>query len=98
MIPNALPDRLDPGAPYPLGATWDGLGITFAGLSANASRIELCLFDPTGRKERSRYDLPECTDEIWHGYLPTVDAGQLHGDRADGPHRPARGDRLPPPQ
>ena len=24
------PDRLLPGAPYPLGATWDGLGINFA--------------------------------------------------------------------
>ena len=42
------PDRLLPGAPYPLGATWDGLGTNFAVFSANATKIELCLFDPVG--------------------------------------------------
>ena len=51
-----LPDRLLPGAPYPLGATWDGLGINFAVFSANAERIELCLFDPAGRREIARLD------------------------------------------
>jgi glycogen operon protein len=96
MIPNALPDRLDPGAPYPLGATWDGLGINFAVFSANASRIELCLFDPTGRKERSRYDLPECTDEIWHGYLPGLHPGTVYGYRAHGPYEPHYGHRFNP--
>ena len=59
-----------PGAPYPLGATWDGLGVNFAVFSAHAERIELCLFDPSGRREIARFTLPECTDEVWHGYLP----------------------------
>ena len=45
------PDRLLPGAPYPLGATWDGLGTNFAVFSAHATRLELCLFDPSGRRE-----------------------------------------------
>ncbi len=62
-----LPSHLSPGKPYPLGAQWDGLGINFAVFSANATRIELCLFDPTGRKELARLPLPECTDEVWHG-------------------------------
>ncbi len=52
---HALPDRLSPGSPYPLGASWDGLGVNFAVFSANAQQIELCLFDPTGRKEMRRY-------------------------------------------
>ena len=67
---SSFPAHLDRGAPYPLGATWDGLGTNFAVFSAHAERIELCLFDPTGRREIARFDLPECTDEIWHGYLP----------------------------
>ncbi len=66
----ATADRLEPGRPYPLGANWNGLGINFAVFSAHATRIQLCLFDATGRKEIARLDLPECTDEIWHGYLP----------------------------
>ena len=32
-----LPDALLPGPPYPLGATWDGLGINFAVFSAHAA-------------------------------------------------------------
>ena len=31
------------GKPFPLGATWDGLGVNFALFSANATRVELCL-------------------------------------------------------
>lgn len=58
-----LPERLEAGSPYPLGATFDGLGVNFAVFSANAERIDLCLFDPSGRKELARYPLPECTDE-----------------------------------
>ena len=48
---SALPSRLERGSPYPLGATWDGLGTNFAVFSAHAERIELCLFDPSGRRE-----------------------------------------------
>ncbi|CAM2184468.1 limit dextrin alpha-1,6-glucohydrolase [Paraburkholderia sacchari] len=93
---NGLPERLLPGAPYPLGATWDGLGTNFAVFSAHAWRIELCLFDPTGRKERTRYTLPECTDEVWHGYLPGAHPGTVYGLRAHGPYQPHLGHRFNP--
>ena len=63
----AYPDRLAPGSPYPLGATWDGLGTNFAVFSAHAERIDLCLFDPSGKREIATFTLPEFTDEIWHG-------------------------------
>src|ERR1700738_1811746 len=66
---------LTAGLPYPLGATWDGLGINFAVFSAHAERIDLCLFDPSGRREIAQLALPEFTDEIWHGYLPNAQAG-----------------------
>lgn len=31
------------GKSYPLGATWDGMGVNFATFSPNASGAELCL-------------------------------------------------------
>jgi isoamylase len=89
-----LPEALLPGRPYPLGAHWDGLGINFAVFSAHAERVELCLFEHSGRHEIARYALPEYTDEIWHGYLPDATAGLLYGYRAYGPYAPERGHRF----
>jgi glycogen operon protein len=92
----ALPERMQSGTPYPLGATCDGMGTNFAVFSAHAERIELCLFDPSGKREIARYELPECTDEIWHGYLPRVRGGTLYGFRAYGPYEPEEGHRFNP--
>jgi len=55
------------GLPDPLGATWDGNGVNFALFSAHATRVELSLFDDGGERETARIELPEYTDEIWHG-------------------------------
>jgi isoamylase len=92
MAPAA--SRLLPGSPYPLGANWDGLGTNFAVFSAHAEQIELCLFDPSGRREIERIALPECTDEVWHGYLPNAQAGLIYGYRAYGPYEPQNGHRF----
>lgn len=89
-------ERLTAGRPYPLGATWDGLGVNFAIFSANAERIELCLFDPSGRRELARLALPDCTDEVWHGYLPDAKPGLLYGYRVHGPYDPRAGHRFNP--
>ena len=62
------------------------------------SRIELCLFDPSGRREVARLPLPECTDEVWHGYLPDAPPGQLYGYRAHGPYEPRTRPSLQPQQ
>jgi isoamylase len=91
-----IPDRLLPGLPYPLGATPGGVGVNFAVFSANAQKVELCLFDPSGRKELARLPLPECTNEVWHGYLPAAGPGLLYGYRAQGPYEPQRGHRFNP--
>ncbi|MGE0384496.1 MAG: glycogen debranching protein GlgX [Gammaproteobacteria bacterium] len=85
-----------PGAPYPRGATWDGEGVNFALFSENATGVELCLFDPGGRRELQRVDMPEQTDQIWHCYLPEARPGQLYGYRVHGPYDPARGQRFNP--
>ncbi len=84
------------GRPYPLGPSWDGLGVNFAVFSAHAERIELCVFDPGGRREIARHDLPECTDQVWHGYLPDAAPGTVYGFRAHGPYHPAEGHRFNP--
>ncbi|MBU4611827.1 glycogen debranching protein GlgX [Achromobacter sp. GG226] len=91
-----FPDRLAPGQPYPLGASADGLGVNFAVFSAHATRVDLCIFDASGRKEIARLPLPECTDEVWHGYLPDAGAGLVYGYRVHGPYDPKRGHRFNP--
>jgi glycogen operon protein len=84
------------GKPFPLGATWDGLGVNFALFSANASKVELCLFDENGEREIERIELPEYTDEVWHGYLPSARPGTVYGYRVYGPFEPDAGHRFNP--
>jgi glycogen operon protein len=86
--------RVGAGAPHPLGATWDGRGTNFALFSANAVKVELCLFDSHGRREVERIALPERTEHVWHGYLADVAPGQLYGYRVHGPYDPERGHRF----
>jgi isoamylase len=88
-------NSLREGQPFPLGATWDGLGVNFALFSAHATKVELCLFDQEGH-ETERISLPEYTDEIWHGYLPDARPGQLYGYRVHGPYEPEAGHRFNP--
>ncbi len=85
-----------PGCPYPRGATWDGEGVNFSLFSANADKVELCLFDLSGRHEVQRIELRERTDEIWHCYLPEARPGLLYGYRVHGPYRPEEGQRFNP--
>src|SRR3954447_6192145 len=83
-----------PGAPFPLGAIWDGEGTNFSIFSEHGERVELCLFDESGREERVA--LPERTAYNWHGYLPGIGPGQRYGFRVHGPYEPARGLRFNP--
>jgi glycogen operon protein len=85
-----------PGHPYPLGATWDGQGVNFALFSENSDRVELCIFDPSGKTEIERIELRERTDRIWHCYLPYCQLGQLYGYRVHGPYDPENGHRFNP--
>jgi glycogen operon protein len=86
--------RIEAGLPYPLGATWDGKGVNFALFSANAERVELCIFDARGRREIGRFRLPEYTDQVWHGYLDDARPGTLYGYRVYGPYDPPNGHRF----
>jgi glycogen operon protein len=92
--PQVNTTRIREGLPFPLGANWDGLGVNFAIFSANATKVELCLFDSTGEEELERIELPEYTDEIFHGYLPDAHPGLVYGYRVYGPYDPKNGHRF----
>ena len=93
---NTQTSRIEEGLPHPRGATWDGKGTNFAVFSANATKVELCLFDDDGKKEIERIELPEYTDQIFHGYVPEIGPGQFYGYRVHGPYEPEAGHRFNP--
>lgn len=84
------------GKSYPLGATYDGNGVNFALFSANAEKVELCLFDQSGSEEQIRFTINENDNNIWHIYLPDVKPGQVYGYRVYGPYKPEEGKRFNP--
>lgn len=96
MAIDARSIRLWEGDAAQLGASWDGLGVNFSLFSANATKVELCLFDNTGTQELHRVELPEYTDEIWHGYLPDAAPGTVYAYRVHGPYEPQAGHRFNP--
>jgi glycogen operon protein len=92
-------NRLAPmreGLPHPRGASWDGKGTNFAIFSAHATKVEVCIFDENGEQELERIELPEYTNQIWHGYLPDVRPGAIYGYRVHGPYEPENGHRFNP--
>ena len=91
--------RIWPGRPYPLGATGTARE-SISRFSPNTPpKVELCLFDSADAKnETHRLEMPEHTDQVWHGYLPDVVPGQIYGYRVHGPYDPAKGHRFNPQQ
>jgi isoamylase len=88
--------RLKEGSAAAHGAIWDGRGTNFTLFSANATRVEICLFDSKGERELERIALPEYTDQIWHGYLQDVNPSSVYGFRVHGPYEPSAGHRFNP--
>ena len=89
--------RVWPGEPYPLGATWTGVGVNFALFSAHATKVELGLFESVdATTEAARIALPEQTDMVWHGFFPDIRPNQLYGYRVHGPYEPGEGHRFNP--
>jgi isoamylase len=86
-----------PGSPSPLGATSNSNGVNFALFSEHGTKVELCLFDsPDVQAESQRIALPEKTNQVWHGCVPTLKPGQVYGYRVHGPDDPTRGHRFNP--
>lgn len=96
MDTNSKHFHVEAGDWHRFGAHFDGKGTNFALFSAHAERVELCLFDDSGKIETARITLPEYTHEVWHAYLPDVKPGQLYGYRVHGPYDPENGHRFNP--
>ncbi len=84
------------GKSYPLGSTFDGQGVNFAIFSANATKIELCIFDESGSQEIERYEISSNDNNIWHIYLEGATPGLVYGYRVYGPYAPQAGHRFNP--
>lgn len=84
------------GRSWPMGASYESNGVNFALFSQHATRVELCLFDDTGRTETVRLELPEHTHGVWHGFLPDAKPGLIYGYRVHGPYDPNNGHRFNP--
>ena len=84
------------GKPYPLGSSFDGNGVNFALFSANAVKVELCVFNDSGSEEIERYTMDGKTNSIWHIYLENAKPGLVYGYRVYGPYDPQRGKRFNP--
>ena len=82
------------GSPGPLGAAFEGAGVNFALFSANATAVDLCLYDAEGRETRHR--LPGRTGDVWHGRFEGLSPGQAYLYRVHGPWEPAAGHRFDP--
>ncbi len=93
---TSKPLEITAGSGQVLGANYDGQGVNFALFSACAERVELCLYDESGENEIARFDLPEYTHEVWHGYIPGLQPGALYGYRVHGPYEPENGHRFNP--
>ncbi len=92
-----MTQRTHPGPTHPLGATWDGNGVSFALYSELAERVELCLFDkPHRASDSQRVELTRGEAHVWRTYLPGVQPGQLYGYRVHGPFQPEAGLRCNP--
>jgi len=94
-------NRIREGLPFPRGATWTGVtggqrGVNFSLFSAHATKVELCLFDAKGQTELERVELPEYTDQIFHGWVPDIGPAQVYGYRVYGPYAPEEGHRFNP--
>ncbi|UEA58723.1 glycogen debranching protein GlgX [Gordonia otitidis] len=94
VIPEPEPIPVWPGTPYPLGATYDGVGTNFSLFSEVAEAVDLCLIDRDGHERRIRLD--EVDGYCWHCYLPNIGPGQFYGYRIHGPYEPVNGLRCDP--
>jgi isoamylase len=92
----AAPQRCERGVPWPLGATLEAAGVNFAVYSSVADKVEVCLFDSAGTRETGRIALPFRTDDVWHGFVPGLQAGARYGLRVHGPYDPESGLRCNP--
>jgi len=84
------------GSPDVLGATVTDEGVNFAVRSRAATRVDVCLYDASGKNETARLTLPQKTGAVFHGLVEPELArvGSLYGIRVHGAYDPREGYRF----
>jgi len=83
--------RVTDGDPATLGVSLTEHGIRIAVASAQASRIDFCLFDDEGNTELARLPLPGRNGPVFHAEITNILPGSRYGLRAHGPWDHRRG-------
>ena len=100
LSPESDELRIYTGSPHPFGATVDDHGVNFAVYSANATAIQLLIFDnPTDLDPVKIINLSPITNKsfyIWHVYVQGLKPGSGYAYRVDGPNEPWNGHRFNP--
>ena len=74
-----------------LGTTLTTHGAEFAVWSANAAKIELCIFNPEGTVETARHAMDRGAGDIHRISIPRIGEGTRYGYRAHGTYAPDQG-------
>ena len=84
------------GKPFPLGATWDGLGVNFALFSAHATKVELCLFDDGASVNSSASSFPNIPTKSGTAICQARVPARSMAIACTGPIEPDAGHRFNP--
>jgi glycogen operon protein len=91
-------EKVENGAPLPLGASFTDKGVNFSIFSRNASTMTLILYeDDTYNSAYKLFPLASQgnrTGDIWHCFIPGLKAGALYLYTVDGPYIPEKGFRF----
>ena len=85
---------VEPGSPFPLGATPGADGVNFAIYSKHATEVFLLLFDTADGQPSDVIQLRDRDKLIWHTRVKGLRAGQLYGYKVRGEYRPEFGLRF----
>ncbi|OQB06463.1 MAG: Glycogen debranching enzyme [bacterium ADurb.Bin212] len=89
---------VEPGSPYPLGATVCKGGVNFSVFSQHATNVELLIFDKNNPQKTIKtlsLNTPHHhTYHFWHALIKGLKPGNLYAFRADGPFEPSNGHRF----
>jgi isoamylase len=95
---DPAPQQIPVSRPYPLGPMVTTEGTNFSVFSANATGMEIVLFDHADDPKSARVIALDPalhrTSHYWHIFVPGIKPGQLYGYRVDGPNDPAVGHRF----
>jgi len=97
-MPASEPFTIQPGKPYPLGATIAGDGVNFALFSASADSVQLLLYD-RGDQPQPAHTITLSPEEnrtfyYWHVHIEGIGVGQVYAYRVHGPYQPEEGMRF----